>query len=43
MNNWHLERFIFAHYINLAMLLCMHLMDGAAIEAAFEETACSST
>ncbi len=44
MNNSHLERLFYAHYcyINLAML-CVHLMDGAAIEAAFEETTCGST
>ena len=30
-------------YISLAVLLCMNLMDGAAIEAAFEEAACVST
>ncbi len=40
MNNSHIERLFYAHYcyINLAML-----MDGAAIEAAFEEIACGST
>ena len=33
MNNLHLERLFYDHYINLAMLLCVRLMDGAAIEA----------
>ncbi len=47
MNNSHLERLFYAHYwlycyINLA-ILCVHLMDGAAIEAALEETASGST
>ena len=44
MNNLHLEILFYAHYsyINLVML-CVHLMDGAEIEAAFEETACGST
>ena len=43
MNNSHLERLFYSHYINLAMMLCVHLMDGAAIEAAFKETVCGST
>ena len=45
MNNLHLGRLFYAHYnyINLVMLLCVHLMDCAEIEAAFEETACGST
>ena len=42
MNNSHLERLLYAHYCYIAML-CMHLMGGAAIEAAFEETTCGST
>ena len=43
MNNSHLERLFYAHYCYINLAMCVHLMDGAAIEAAFEETTCGST